>query len=420
MAHPYLAEVGCVSEFLDKLAARDPVFLSLTEKRQALLMMAQVCSRAQALRARVIACAEDVADADGHRDVASWLTHRTHESSATTRRAQRLGVACEQHFHHLGAALLRGAVSVDQGHVIVAALDDLAHAGALVDATAPQWAEVLDRAETHLVEQAAEFGPRALHRLGERILEVVAPRWAEQLEERRLRDAERHARRRTWLRTQRLGDGTALVKARVPEATALRLATALEAFTNPRRAGDDAGSDPADDGRRVPYERRLGEAFCSLLEALDPARLPLHGGDATTLVITIDLTSLIEGLGSATLADGSRITAGDARRLACTANLVPAVLGTRSVPLDLGHATRLFSPGQRKALAIRDRECRADGCTIPATWCEAHHLRPWASGGRTDLANGLLLCAHHHHLVHDERYLHQRMPNGDIRFARRT
>ncbi|MQW75308.1 DUF222 domain-containing protein [Nocardioides sp. dk4132] len=419
MAHPYLADVGCVSEFLDKLAARDPVFLSLAEKRQALLMMAQVCSRAQALRARVIACAEDVADADGHRDVASWLTHRTHESSGTTRRAQRLGIACEQHFHHLGEALLAGHLSLDQGHVIAAALDDLAGAGTLVDATATEWSEVLGRAEVHLVEQAADFGPRALQRLGERILEVVAPAWAEQLEERRLREAERHARRRTWLKTQRLGDGTALIKARVPEATALRLTTALEAFTNPRKATGEVVVAEAD-GRRVPYERRLGEAFCSLLESLDPTRLPLHGGDATTLVITIDLKSLLEGLGSAALADGSRITAGEARRLACSASLVPAVLGTRSVPLDLGRTTRLFSPGQRKALAIRDRECRADGCTIPATWCEAHHVKPWSAGGKTDLADGLLLCSHHHHLIHDDRYLHQRMPNGDIRFARRT
>ncbi|WP_323368692.1 MULTISPECIES: HNH endonuclease signature motif containing protein [unclassified Nocardioides] len=69
---------------------------------------------------------------------------------------------------------------------------------------------------------------------------------------------------------------------------------------------------------------------------------------------------------------------------------------------------------------MRDRECRADGCTIPATWCEAHHRQPWSAGGKTDLDNGMLLCSHHHHLIHDDRYLHQRMPNGDLRFVRRT
>ncbi|NPC98932.1 HNH endonuclease signature motif containing protein [Nocardioides sp. zg-DK7169] len=417
--HPYVAGVERLGDDLDELAGLDPTFLPLADKRRALVLMARVSSRAQALQARVIACADDVADAEGHRDVAAWVAHRTHTTHTTARRAQRLGTACDQRWHHLGTALADGRLSLDQGHVIVTALDDLLCARDLIEIPAEEWAEVLTRAETHLVEQATDFGPRALQRLGERLLETIAPEWAEELERRQLEAAERAARRRTTLKVHHLGDGTALIRARVPESVALRLTTMLEAFTNPRKETGEAVAAEAD-GRRVPYERRLGEAFCALMEALDPARLPLHGGDATTLVITMDLATLTAGLGTATLADGSRITAGEARRLACTAGLVPAVLGTRSVPLDLGHATRLFSPGQRKALAIRDRECRADGCSIPATWCEAHHLKPWSAGGRTDLANALLLCSHHHHLIHDDRYLHQRMPNGDLRFARRT
>ena len=44
-------------------------------------------------------------------------------------------------------------------------------------------------------------------------------------------------------------------------------------------------------------------------------------------------------------------------------------------------------------MAIRDKECTADGCSIPAAWCEAHHHRkPWSKGGRTDLADGKLLA----------------------------
>ncbi|NPC96852.1 HNH endonuclease signature motif containing protein [Nocardioides sp. zg-DK7169] len=414
---PYLVDLERLHADLDRVVERDPVFLPVATKRQALLRAASASSRAQAVLARLVGCADDVADAEGHRDVASWLTHRSHDSLTTTRRVQRLGVACEQRWHRVGLGLLGGRVTADQGHVIVAALDELACGRDLVDAPAEEWAEVLVRAETYLVEQAVDFGPRELRRLGERLLEVVAPQWAEELERRQLEAAERAARRRTTLSVQHQGDGTALIRARVPESVALRVTTMLEAFTNPRK---EDGAAAADDGRRLPYERRLGEAFCSLMEALDPARLPLHGGDATTLVITMDLATLTRGLGTATLADGSRITAGEARRLACTAGLVPAVLGTRSVPLDLGHATRLFSPGQRKALAIRDRECHAAGCSIPSRWCEAHHLKPWSAGGRTDLANALLLCSHHHHLIHDDRYLHQRMPNGDIRFARRT
>ena len=199
-------------------------------------------------------------------------------------------------------------MTVDQGHAIVAALEELACGRDLVDAPAKEWAEVLVRAGAHLVAQAADFGPRELRRLGERLLEVVAPQWAEELERRQLDAAERAARRRTTLGVRHLGDGTTLVKARVPEAVALRLTTMLESFTNPRKENGEAGAADGD-GRRLPHERRLGEAFCSLMEALDPARLPLHGGDATTLVITMDLATLTAGIGTATLADGSRISA---------------------------------------------------------------------------------------------------------------
>ena len=72
-------------------------------------------------------------------------------------------------------------------------------------------------------------------------------------------------------------------------------------------------------------------------------------------------------------------------------------------------------------MIIRDRECRAQGCTIPAAWCEAHHWgTPWSQGGRTDLKDGLLLCCWHHHRAHDPAFDSSRMPNGDVRFSRQT
>ena len=108
--------------------------------------------------------------------------------------------------------------------VVVAALDEVCCAGRLVEATAAQWADVLVRAERLPGGSSpVDFGPRALQRLGERLLEVVAPEWVDELEERRLREVERAARRRTTLKVQGLGDGTALIKARVPESVALRL-----------------------------------------------------------------------------------------------------------------------------------------------------------------------------------------------------
>ena len=171
---------------------------------------------------------------------------------------------------------------------------------------------------------------------------------------------------------------------------------------------------------------RLGSAFAAFLEHIDPQRLPLHGGDATTVMVTIDhatlaglLDATTSGAGVATI-DDEPISAAAVRRLACTAKIIPVVLGGDSEILDLGRARRLFTRAQRKALRLIHQRCRAQGCRVKATWTEAHHLtRPWATGGATDLADGTLLCSHHHHRAHDPRYDTTVHPNGDITFHRR-
>ena len=139
------------------------------------------------------------------------------------------------------------------------------------------------------------------------------------------------------------------------------------------------------------------------------------------MVVTIPYGGLATGAGVGTLGDGTRVSASEARRLACSAGILPAVLDGASEVLDLGRARRLFTAAQRKALANHQRTCRADGCTVPSTWCEAHHAgEPWCRGGRTDLKDGMLLCSWHHHRIHDDRYLVQTTPNGAVRFHRRT
>jgi len=77
--------------------------------------------------------------------------------------------------------------------------------------------------------------------------------------------------------------------------------------------------------------------------------------------------------------------------------------GAVSRILDLGRATDVVSAAQRAALAARDRHCRYPGCDRPAAWCDAHHVWWWSRGGLTDLANLVLLCNRHHHLLHSKR-----------------
>lgn len=125
------------------------------------------------------------------------------------------------------------------------------------------------------------------------------------------------------------------------------------------------------------------------------------------LVVTMDLETLRAGVqdaarrpgAGATLA-GATISAATVRRLACEADLVPMVLGGPSEIVDQGRSRRLVTPGQRLRLAARDGGCTIPGCTVPATWCDAHHVVPWAEGGRSDLSNYALLCPRHHTWVH--------------------
>ena len=98
------------------------------------------------------------------------------------------------------------------------------------------------------------------------------------------------------------------------------------------------------------------------------------------------------------------VTASTVRKIACDADIIPVLLGGEGRILDIGRASRIFPPHLRKALIARDRGCAFPGCTIPAPWCEAHHISYWSRGGTTGAENGALLCSHHHHLIHKEAW----------------
>ncbi len=89
--------------------------------------------------------------------------------------------------------------------------------------------------------------------------------------------------------------------------------------------------------------------------------------------------------------------------MACDAGLLPVVMDGPSHVLDLGRASRPFTPAQVKALWLRDGSCTIPGCGMPAQWADAHHIRHWADGGPSDLGNATLLCGYHHWWVHNHR-----------------
>jgi hypothetical protein len=156
------------------------------------------------------------------------------------------------------------------------------------------------------------------------------------------------------------------------------------------------GKDPRDHGVRM--WDALIEA-CRRLQATDT--LPQAHGTTVRMTVTMSLEDLRAQLErDGLLPSGERISAAAARRLACDAEIIPAVLGSDSQVLDVGRTQRLVTIGIWNALVLRDRHCAFPGCTRLPIACDAHHIVHWANGGATSLENLILLCRKHHTTVH--------------------
>lgn len=140
-------------------------------------------------------------------------------------------------------------------------------------------------------------------------------------------------------------------------------------------------------------------------------RAPRVAGDRPRVVVTLDFGLLAQQAEQAgVLVDGTKVTAGELRRLLCDADIVPVVLGGSSEVLDAGRAQRLVTPEIRRALGLRDGGCVFPGCGAPEVVCEAHHIAPWWAGGETVLSNLVLLCTHHHGTVEPLRFFSGKGP----------
>jgi hypothetical protein len=89
------------------------------------------------------------------------------------------------------------------------------------------------------------------------------------------------------------------------------------------------------------------------------------------------------------------------RRMACEAEIIPIVLGSNGVVLDVGRATRLATRYQRKALEAMYAHCAIPKCATPMAQCQPHHIRYWRDDGTTDMNNLVPLCSSHHRSVHE-------------------
>jgi len=161
-------------------------------------------------------------------------------------------------------------------------------------------------------------------------------------------------------------------------------------------------------------ERALAAGFGESSEA---ASVSGTRAERYQVVLHLDADTLTghERLGRSEFADGTRVSSETSRRLACDASVVALRFGRNGETIDVGRRTRSVSPAIRRALEARDRGCRFPGCGLRFT--DAHHIIHWADGGETKLDNLLLLCSHHHRLVHEEGWTVEWREGGSPAFT---
>ena len=217
-------------------------------------------------------------------------------------------------------------------------------------------------------------------------------------------------RDKRWVRLYPQASGMTRIAGELDPESAALIVAVVDAGTSPRRGGprfvDPAGR--ARQKRIVDDPRTIEQLTVDTL--VDVVRVGLSG-DVKDMVgttppevrIHVTATDLNRGVGAAHIeGQTAAVSVQTAMRQACTAGVIPILFDDRGQVLNLGRSQRLFSRRQRIALAARDRGCRFPGCDRPPGWCEAHHINEWdRDHGRTDVADGVLLCRHHHMLVHN-------------------
>jgi hypothetical protein len=348
----------------------------------------------------------------GASSTAAWLAHATRQTRGAARATVELGHELERH-PLTRDALAAGRLGAAQVRPILTWVGRL---------PAGLDRDLVEKAEQHLLDQAGEHHAKDLNTLGRRLFEVVAPDLADAEEARLLAREEAKAAKTTYLTGYDDGHGRAHFTGTIPSYHWAALRKALTAIMAPKHqnAVQGAGASTAETRTRISTPEALGQALCEYIERYPTDRLPKIGGINATLVVTIDHQTLLGDVEKAGVLDtGDRISPALARRLACEAGIIPAVLDGDSQPLDLGRKRRLYTDYQRVAMLLRDRGCQAEGCDR-VTALHAHHRHAWADGGRTDLDQAISLCHWHHMRAHDTAYDTTYLPTGKVQFHRRT
>ena len=339
------------------------------------------------------------------------LDRRTRERTTLT------GTERPAEYPVVAEALHAGAIGVEAAHYLIDEFERLDRRGGVS-------AEEKSVAEREVIEATAA-GIAGVERTGDETLpqtfeefRVMVGAWSVFLARDGVEPDADHAARYRGVRLSRPRDGLVPISGNlVPEAAAgmQRLFDAHRGSsprfaTSPEGAAkDDAWSetDAVVDPRTVPQIQH--DVLMSMIQvAAASADTPSLGGAAPTLVVTARVEELDGGIADVEGIDLA-VPASIAHRIACTGAVQKVVFDRAGRIVDLGTRERLFSAHQRRAIGVRDGGCVIPGCSIPAAWCEVHHVNEHSRGGPTHTDNGVLLCwSHHHNLDRSEWQIEMR------------
>jgi hypothetical protein len=336
----------------------------------------------------------------GMRTPAALVQQLTGGTSQSARRLVRVGELV-----HADAPLVEPWLSPIIGLVAAGAaaveIVDLVRAALGAPSSSVSSDALLDAAGT----LACEAATLPLERLAERAREL-----RDELDSAGVASRENERRERRYLHLFAQPDGMTRIAGLLdPESTAV-LVAAIDDATSPRRGGPRF-VDPAAGNRTesIVRDSRTTEqlAVDALVELVDVA--VRHRGTGTVAGRRLDVRVLVTqsdldrraGVGFLE-GQSTAVSIATVERHACDGGLVPIMFDDATgAALNLGRSQRLHSARQRTVIAARDGRCVAPACDRPPSWCEVHHIHEFSKGGSTDLADGVLLCRHHHLLVHN-------------------
>lgn len=203
-------------------------------------------------------------------------------------------------------------------------------------------------------------------------------------------------------------DGCLVIKARMPAEQGALVVKALELAMDQsfKERSDDV---TAEIPEQEPIAARRADALAEVAETyLNNSES--SGSTADRYQVVVHVTAE-----RSDLEDGPGVTAETSRRIACDSSVVCIKEDKNGEPLSIGRRSRSIPPPMRRALKNRDQGCQFPGCTN-TRFVDGHHIEHWADGGETSLDNLVLLCRHHHHLVHEGGFTCEKDGSSSIVF----